>query len=379
MREFRNVFDMIDYFYGEGGQVAKADAPVLSSTTGFHNDVFGAMAFSQLNYEANVFGVLPKYPWPKSGFRVITADAGSTAGGGTSEGTVIPDTTKPTLAEVTVNPKSVIETFNVSIIQEGLVKKTADDDVGDMEFLRGYFSNIHAKRLNEQLLRDHDTAASAATGFESIDRVTTSSAATIAAGYATTDADIYDITRSSSSWSDAQVSHNSGTDRTLTFPMIRDLLATISAAGGKTNLIITGTDTYWRIIGLAESQVRYMGAVKQGQQFKIGINGVQTDEGIGYGVRVATLWDIPLISSQSVQKDTISRIYLLDTTTEPGTGIPRLGISLLYPTLYFESGMGAADRNPFGINFMGTQGLYFTAGQLVCTFLAAQGQIRDLK
>jgi len=41
--------------------------------------------------------------------------------------------------------------------------------------------------------------------------------------------------------------------------------------------------------------------------------------------------------------------------------------------------MSAANPDPFAINRLGTQGIYYTAGELICTFFKAQGSIRDLK
>ena len=84
--QLRNIHQVLNQWYGQGIQfVSKINAPVLSSTDGVFNAVFGAQAFNQLNMEANVFGLLPKRPWEKSGWRVITADAGSTADGGITE------------------------------------------------------------------------------------------------------------------------------------------------------------------------------------------------------------------------------------------------------------------------------------------------------
>ena len=372
-QQITTIGQLLNKYYGP--QMVRKDAPVLTSTTGVYNAVFGAAAFSQLNNEANVFGLLPKRPWSKSGWRVITADAGSTAGGGVAENGNIPATIKPTFAEVTATVKQVSHAFDVSYVHEGLVGK--DDAVGDMEFLRGYFATLHAKRINEMLCVDADTLAS--TGFESVDRVTFSDAAETALGYTAGDADIYDIDRSGASWSDAVVSHNSGNDRTLTDQLIRDNLSTLETNGARTNIILTGNDTKWRIYGLYENQVRYPGVLQKNELVQIGVNGVNTEEGTGFGCRVATVYGIPLFTSQAVQQDTISRIYLLDTTENQETGDPRLFVALLYPTLYFESGMSAANPDPFAVNRFGTEGVYYTAGELICTFFKAQGSIRDLQ
>lgn len=378
VRQFNTIQEMMNSFYGGAGlgDVSKSDAPVLTTTTGVFNAVFGAQAFNQLNMEGNAFALLPKYPWQHSGYRAITADAGSAADGNISEGGAVPESIKPTFAEITVTVKEVAHTFEASFRQEGLVKK-GDDAFGTMDQLRPYFAAKHAKAINQQLLTDTDTLAS--TKFESIDRVTISSAASVAQGYTAADEDIYGIDRSAAAWADATVSHNSGTDRTLSLDLIESILGTLESVGAKTNLILTGPTTKWRIISLAQTQVRYQGVVQQNVSAKIGLNGVETEEGMGFGVKVASVYGIPMFSSQSVPSDTIPRIYLLDTTMNESTGVPRLGISLLYPTMYFEAGMSAANPNPFIIDKFATQGVFYTAGELVCTFLKAQGSIRDLK
>jgi hypothetical protein len=262
------------------------------------------------------------------------------------------------------------------MIHTGLVKK-GDDAIGDMEFLRGYFATLHAKRINEQLCVDADTLAG--NNFESIDRVTFSAAARASLSYTDGDEDIHGIDRSAASWADAVVSHNSGTDRFLSLDIVRDVLSTLEARGGRTNLLLTGSDTKWRIFGLCEASVRYAGVLQKDLMVKIGVNGVSTEDGTNFGVRVASVYNIPLFVSQAVTKDTISRIYALDTTIQESTGVPRLGISLLYPTLYFESGLNSKDGHPFSIDFYGDKGGYYTAGELVVTFPAVQGSIRDLK
>lgn len=375
--QFKTIHEMLDAYYGRSFDIKKADAPVLTSTTGVLNKLFGAMAFNQLNMEGNAFALLPKYPWQHSGWRAVTADAGSSADGGLAESATVPFSTKPTFAEVSLSVKQVAHTFQASMIQTGLVKKTGDDAIGDMEFLRTYFASKHSKAINQQLCTDATTLAG--NNFESIDRVTASFAMVAAGHLDAGDEDIYGIDRSGASWADAVVSHNSTADRYITLDLIRDTLATLESNGAKTNIILTGSDTKWRIFGLAEASVRYAGVVQKDMLVQIGVNGVSTEEGQNYGVRVATVYGIPMFTSQSVVQDTISRIYLLDTTVQEDTGIPRLGISLLYPTLYFESGLNSKDGSPFAIDFFGDKAGYYTAGELVCTFFKAQGSIRDLK
>ena len=377
--EITTIHELLNYHYG-GSQEVRKDDPVISTTTGVFNAVFGAMAWSQLNAEANVFALLPKYPWQHSGFRAITADAGSSGTGTITEAGAVPATAKPTFQEITIKVAEVAHSFDVSYRQEGFVK-AGDDAFGTMVQLRPYFAALHAKRINEMLLAEVDTAGLGEQhgSFETLDRVTANTAAGAAGLYTVGDEDIYAIDRSAAAWADAVVSHNSTVDRTLTISLIEDTLATLEGNGARTNVIVTGNDTKWRIISLAQTQVRYQGVVDTNGKAVVGINGVDTEDGIGFGVKVATIYGIPMFSSQAVQQDTISRIYLLDTTTDDSIGLPRLGLSMLYPTLYFESGMSAANPNPFAINKFATEGVYYTAGQTVCLFFAAQGSIRDLK
>lgn len=369
----RTIQDLERVYYGRDFDFfQKADAPVLSTTTGVYNAIFGAQVWAQINQEANAWGLLPKVPWVRSGWRVLTVRAGSTADGGVAENAAIPDTIKPTFQEISTKPKTVAHTFDVSEIQDFLAT-SGDDAIGDMQFMRTVMGAKHREAMNQQLLVDFDTAAG--DGLESLDRVAASDNEETSLSYTAGDADIYGIDRSANSWSDAQISHASGTDRVLTDKLIRTMLNDIKNNGGNTTLILTGNDTMTSIQGLYDSQVQYnpLGETT----VKIGVNGVETEEGIGVGITVATLYRIPLFTSKDVQKDTISRIYFLDTSDPEGFGVPRLRIEIAKPTQYFEAGMNTND--PFGINRLGNEGMYRTMGELKCSFFAAQGKIRDLK
>tara|TARA_R100001015_G_C4505103_1_gene78470 strand:- start:308 stop:634 length:327 start_codon:yes stop_codon:yes gene_type:complete len=98
-------------------------------------------------------------------------------------------------------------------------------------------------------------------------------------------------------------------------------------------------------------------------------NGVKGVPGIEAGFIVATYNGVPIIPSKDVQKDTLSRMYLLDTDY--------MYFSTAIPTQYFESGIETGD--PFAINRLGQEGLYRTMGEVWTTFFGAQGQIRALK
>lgn len=377
MRRYINtVEDMEQYYYGKGaGYIKKIDAPMLSTTSGVYNAVHGANVWVMLNQEANAFGMLPKYVWTNSGWRLITARGGTVGDGGIAENGTLPDTLMPTIEEVKTKPKTIGRTFDVSEVHEFLSAESDDDAVGDMQFNRQYWGVQHKEDMNVQLLKDVDTLADVQ--LESIDRVCSNTSeandATIALG--ANDADIYGLDRDGVSTYDAYVDHNSAVDRALTDILVRTAINTIQENGGNTKIILTGYDTYSKCQDLYDDNIRYN--VLGEASIKVGVNGVDTKDGYGFGVDIATLYGKPFLQSKNVTKDTISRMYFLDTSDPEGFGIPRLGLKIAKPTQYFEAGMSTGD--PFGINRLGNEGLYRTMGELICTALHAQGKIRDLK
>ena len=65
--------------------ITKADDPVMSTTTGVYNAIYGAEIWYQLNTEANLFGAIPKVPWGRSGWRVMTGRPSSGGAVGVAE------------------------------------------------------------------------------------------------------------------------------------------------------------------------------------------------------------------------------------------------------------------------------------------------------
>jgi len=100
----RTVSDMERYYYGAGNsmgytytgsELLKSDSPMLSTTAGTYQAIYGRKVWSQLNQEFNAFSILPKKPWERSGWRVITdkPNAGVVHGGIAENGT-LPETVK---------------------------------------------------------------------------------------------------------------------------------------------------------------------------------------------------------------------------------------------------------------------------------------------
>ena len=191
----KTIDELEAQYYGYNRNfLRKADSPVTTSTAGVFNAIFGAYAWAQLNLEANAFGILPKYPWDKSGWRVITAKPtvdtaqGNTALGGVAEGGTIPDEILPTVAELDVRPKTMSLVFSASEVMEWLSSHSKDDIWGGLGSLRLYMAVQHKELLNRALLADVEgtvTGSGTFAGtadFESLDRIISSNAEETALG-----------------------------------------------------------------------------------------------------------------------------------------------------------------------------------------------------
>ena len=389
----RTVQDLERYYYGagnamgysySGSELLKADAPMMSTSAGTYQAIYGRKVWSQLNQEFNAFSILPKKPWDRSGWRVVTAKPSFAKGGGVAENATLPDTTKPTFQQVAAKPKTVAHTFDMSEVAIFLADK--DDGMGDIRsVLKEEVGKHHAEHINVMLTQDVDTPAG--NDFESLDRITAAStmdstgtgyAATVSGGSSTThtahisaasDVDIYSIDRSANTWADAEidVASDAGlTERTLSLDHLDGMFQKIWVRGGNPKVILTGYDTLMRIQQLLQSQQRFMEEKRVTPTY----NGVKGVPGIEAGFIVATYNGVPIIPTKNMLDDgNLSRMYYLDTDY--------LYFSTAIPTQYFESGIETGD--PFAINRLGQEGLYRTMGEVWTTFFGSQGSVRDLK
>jgi hypothetical protein len=376
----RTIEDMERLYYGAGaGQNAwaysgtdllKADSPLVSSTTGTYQAIFGRKVWSQLNQEFNAFSILPKKPWEKSGWRVVTDKPDTSKGGGLPENGVLPETTKPTFEHVSTKPKTVAHTFDLSETAMFLADK--DDGLGDARaVMKMEMAKHHAEHINQMLLRDLDTTAG--NEFESLDRCLSSSFVETA-GFtdvsALTDHNQYNLTRGSSgsrSWFDANVDAGvAGAERALTLNVLDGMFRQVWERGGQPKVILTGYDTLEKIQQLLQPQQRFT----EMKRVVPGVNGVKGVPGMEAGFVVATYNGVPLIPSKDVHAEAggLSRLYFIDTDY--------LYFCTAKPTLYHESGIETGD--PFGINRLGQMGLFHTMGELWQLFYGAHGKVRDL-
>ena len=369
----RTVNDMERYYYGAGSsmgysytgsELLKADAPLLSTTAGTYQAIYGRKVWSQLNQEFNAFSVLPKKPWDRSGWRVVTAKPSFTVGGGIAENGTLPDTTQPTFQHVAAKPKTVAHSFDMS--ETAIFLNDKDDGLGDIRsVLKEEMGKHHAEHINKMLTTDVTTAAG--NDIESLDRVTTgNNAMTSGTHYDAADEDLYSIDRSANTWSFAEDNANSSsTNRTLSLDHLDDLFQKIWVRGGNPKVMLTGYDTLMRIQQLLQSQQRFM----EEKRVVPSYNGVKGVPGVEAGFIVATYNGVPIIPTKEMASDGISRVYMMDTDY--------LYFSTGKPTQYFESGIETGD--PFAINRLGQEGLYRTLGEVWTTFFRGQGSVRDLQ
>jgi len=385
----RTITDMERYYYGagnamgysySGSELLKADSPMLSTTGGTYQAIYGRKVWSQLNQEFNAFSILPKKPWDRSGWRVITAKPSEVAGGGVAENATLPDTQRPTFQHVAAKPKTIAHTFDMSETAIFLADK--DDGMGDIRsVLKEEMGKHHAEMINKMLLTDVDTPAG--NNLESLDRVTASnSAMELGADDATdhaaaSDLDIYSISRSgtANTWSDAEVNVAAdcaaANQRTMSLDHLDDMFQKLWVRGGNPKVILTGYDTLMRLQQLLQSQQRFMEEKRVTPTY----NGVKGVPGMEAGFIVATYNGVPIIPTKDMTKggpanlNGLSKMYFLDTDY--------LYFSTAIPTQYFESGIETGD--PFAINRLGQEGLYRSMGEIWTTFFGAQGSVRDLK
>ncbi|MAN60522.1 MAG: hypothetical protein CMI60_01115 [Parvibaculum sp.] len=361
-----------------GSELLKSDSPMLSTTAGTYQAIYGRKVWSQLNQEFNAFSILPKKPWERSGWRVITdkPNAGVVHGGIAENGT-LPETVKPTFQHVAAKPKTIAHSFDVSEVAVFLADK--DDGMGDMRsVLKEEMGKHHAEMVNKMLLLDSDTAAG--NNFESLDRITAGDGAgagltglRTAGGNEHVDApsklDIYSIARATNSWANAEVNCAANaadaSRRVLSLDHLDTIFQQVWERGGNPKVILTGYDTLMRLQQLLQAQQRFMEEKRVTPTY----NGVKGVPGIEAGFIVATYNGVPIIPTKDMKKDGLSRMYLLDTDY--------MYFSTAIPTQYFESGIETGD--PFAINRLGQEGLYRTMGEVWTTFFGAQASIRDLK
>jgi len=360
MKYFNTIADMEKFYYGDAYDLFK-DAEIDVAETGVRNILFGRKLWEQVVVAANTFGVLAKKPFDKGGYRAITAAAATTTAG-VAENAAIPATLKPTFAEISLSLKELASSFEMSAKESAVEGK--DDTVYWADIVE-YMGKEYQNRLNRDLLADVEDGA-AGNALESIDRVCSSAAEEAAvAGLADGEADIYSLDRTSASWTDAYVSHNSATARYLSLSQIDTVLANVrpywdDPSSVTNKVFITGHDTLVRWSQLMAAQQMY-----QIQKVQFTVNGIKTVGTNETGLEVASYKGIPIIADNNVTQDTLSRIYLID--------LDHVFISVAKPIQYMES------EDYQALNKFTKEGVFYMVGELVANKFKGCGKVRDLK
>lgn len=387
--------DIENYYLGQSNPFVSArDLLMLQKSTGavntglgtgYFNPKYGALAWAQINLETNVWGILPKSTFPRRGWRVITGMDADYSVGAIAETGSLPDPTYVPMEAHKAEPKQYVDVFEISDIAEALAEVTDEDVAMNSEVLKKQKAVMFAKKINLMLARK--SLGSAADGSDSLDptdateqklftpldRIVSSYAEAQAVGKANA-ANVYDIDRSTgASWADAYVDMSVGTPAALTTDRIKGAYMESLKAGANPKVFLTGFDTYAKILGLYEVFMRFMKMSYTDVTFDV--NGVKTAKGADAGMQVASVYGIPIVQANDIPNDgsdTLNRMYLLDTTDVEGYGLPRLGVSVLRPTEYWEI------NNPIITQRFALVGVYRVAGELIGRRLAGQAKIRDI-
>lgn len=384
----RTIYDMMDLHYhflptAMGKRdMAKADNPLLTTTTGVHNDIYGQDVTVFLNSEQNIYGLLEVRPWTKSGERYIDAFADTNASGWSAENASLSDTVKPNFGTYETDPKTIQHTFDVSQVEQ-LLAATDDDTIADDPFdlLRQWFGEglpdqqdgggEHPKHINETLGQDAiDSGSPTNNTMVSIDQAIADAQEATDNETASNEYDVYGFDRSAGEFEANVLDDPQG--QVFHLDLLDDALRQVKEASDKNPqkntsdfFFLTGHDTYQRI----EDE---MGGKERIETVRTttGLNGVQTNPGNDVGVAVSTYKGIPIFESNDIAKDGLSRIYLVDKTS--------MFIKQLLPTQFYSTGTEVSN-DPFAIGRLGNEGAYVTIGELVLKNPVTQAKVRDLQ
>lgn len=359
---FKTMKDLEDAYYGLGSEgYLRKDEQITTSITGYRNIIFGSKLWQNIVTTANTFGLLPKKPWDQSGYRAISV-AGSTGSLGVAEGGALPATTKPSLVEVSITPKDLACTVDISVLQRNLEGK--DDTALFADILTETAAEFN-NRLNRGLNTDNGTLAG--TNIESVDRMISSYQEVTDCGTDAGDSDFHGLDRdAAASWADAYVHENNNTDRDLQLTHMDTVFQTVrpywtNYGGSENKVITTGYDTLARIQQLMTSKQIFVGYEK----VRGTVNGISTVEGTATGFNAALYQNVPMVPDQNVAQDTLSRINLID--------LDFCHIGVLQPMVQSES------KDHIALNKLADEVLFHMQGELVSRKFGCHGKVRDLK
>jgi hypothetical protein len=293
-------------------RVAKVD-DILNTgdDAGAFSYIFGALCHAQTLQQQNTYFAMPKEGYVMGGYRAKTA-AAITSGVGIAEKSSAGDSAHPTYTEISVGLKE--HEHNVSMSTRLQVMAGADDVVLWSNELQTGLTEFWTS-LDTDLLQDTNTTANL--NIESLDRVCATDAYETGHSYGAGDADIYSLDRSTLSWTEAYVNHNSDSNRAFDQTYVDDIIANSMSYwdqphGSKswsTKMFFTGPQTWTDWSNVEDSKQRFT----QETTVVSMPGGLQEAVGQAGGFALSSYKTIPIIIDDNVTNDTSGdRIYLID-------------------------------------------------------------------
>jgi hypothetical protein len=351
----------------------KADHPMLTTTTGVRNAVFGSKLWTQVSELGVPFHILPKGTWDESHYRAKTAASVATAPGVDPAATVMPDTEIMTPAEVQVQPRLGWHGIEKGVILDAVSRFQANEDIlGWNEVMQSEMETF-INRICVALMTTPDTLA--AHNFESLYRINASHDEGVGQSWGANDNDLKSHLvngangdrESADSWLDGYVENAAlAAAVPLSMAMFDNVIAGTKrfrmTSGNK--VWLTGADTVARTIQLQ----RAAGRVEPKVGAEITFNGIKTLAGGEAVYQVSTVYGYPILDTDLALQDTLSKILYQD--------MDFVRFAFAQPITWEEMApnvqtMYALDR-PVGV-----AGAY-TIGNVTCKKFQAQGKIIQL-
>lgn len=362
-----------------------------SGQGGIENAVYGAVLYNSVNMNNNLLGMLPTMDETGQissvdgeqaiSFRVAhsppTVDD-------VNEGGSVPTAQTYSVEEVESTPKRSPMVFEESILHS--IRSRLQDgvsfdrltDLGQSYLMR----SVERDALGRKLTGVSDSY-SADNNVVPLDRVVSSQTEVDNdGGLSDGDEDVYDITRSgSTTWANAQVSDNGGSDQQLTSSVVNDHIDTQiqNSSAEKENLVIaTGYDSARVLSDLREAQFRADALQAPNRE---DVNDAETRLGANFNASISHWDSIPVVVSESVPSDTLSRIFVMDPTPAQTPGEegpkPKIGVEE-YLNPYVERSGLDEQQGFLATGEFKNKVLFLMYHEVVCRDFPAQGKITNL-
>lgn len=345
--------------------LAKAD--VNSALSGAYNPIYSLGVFINVIAQANAISALPQQPWRRKGYRAITA-LSKTSGLGIAEGATINLSSDPvTESYVQVNPDPseirIVKRFThrLAFLSQVSDTITINDTMREMEV-------AWRRSLDKDILQPVATARG--NNFEALERIAGDDTKT-ADDATATDFNLYNMTRSSNTWSRGTVVDAGTGGAPLSIALLDTLYGTqfpyyTEFPAGKAFITRPDTLLEWSRIEAAKQRFSL-----EPVEFTVG-DGIRFSGQRG-GFVLGAFRGQPIVPDDQVNATgsgaTVGDILSMDFSREGG--VPRVGVAWGRPPEYFEN----ADPVVAGHAVVGG---FYGIGQAYCVHFPSQGKIFHL-